>query len=257
MRLEILMSAMFQNNTDIVKHSRVTGDILIINQCDENNLLEISDKIRMISTTERGLSRSRNMALRNALGDVCLFADDDEEFAEDYEAVILNAFAEYPDADLIAFSLNKSTKKFSKKVSCVGYLKALKLCSCQVAFRRDSILKNNIQFDETMGAGTGNGGGEENKFLFDCLRKGLKIYFVPQPIATLLRKGSSWFKGYTDQYFLNSGWAIKRVFNHTFLAILYCFYFSLFKYSVYKQENSLFHALYWMIKGVFLKRERT
>ena len=80
MKLEILMSAMHQENFDIAYRSKVDSDLLIINQCDKDDYteIEVNGHIwRMISTTERGLSKSRNMALKNAKGDICLLADDD------------------------------------------------------------------------------------------------------------------------------------------------------------------------------------
>ena len=65
MELEILLSCMHQEDMSIIEKSRITGDVLIINQTDEEK--EVSGKTkhgtaRMICTRERGLSRSRNMA---------------------------------------------------------------------------------------------------------------------------------------------------------------------------------------------------
>ena len=65
----------------------------------------------MISTTERGLSNSRNMALKYAVGEICILCDNDEIFEDNYETVICKAFERLPDADIIAFSIeNKITK---------------------------------------------------------------------------------------------------------------------------------------------------
>ena len=50
----------------------------------------------------------------------------------------------------------------------------LRVCSCQITFKRASIIDNKLIFDVKLGAGTGNGAGEENKFLLDCYDKGLK-----------------------------------------------------------------------------------
>ena len=48
----------------------------------------------MIYTTERGLSKSRNLAIANAKTDICLICDDDEIFVDNYEEIILNAYYE-------------------------------------------------------------------------------------------------------------------------------------------------------------------
>ena len=73
MNLEVLLSCMYQEDMGIAVRARVQSDLLIINQCNKNGIDEVTDgvhHIRMISSTERGLSKSRNMALENACGDI-------------------------------------------------------------------------------------------------------------------------------------------------------------------------------------------
>lgn len=252
MTLEILISAMHQKDMNVADRCKIRSNVLIINQCENEYFLEDSELCRrMISTKERGLSRSRNMAIKNAKADICLVCDDDEVLVDNYESIIINTFEDNPQADLIAFSLYNSSKSFADKPYRIGYKDALKVCSCQVAFRREKILQKGVWFDEQMGAGTGNGGGEENKFLFDCLRKGLKIYYVPIAIATLSQTESTWFDGYTNTFFVQKGWAVKRIFNSTLKSLLYCVYFSIFKYPVYKKDNNFHAAFYHLLKGVF------
>ena len=91
MRLEVLISCMHQKDASIIQRTNIQSDVLIVNQCNENREERFDFKnkkgelciARMIYTAERGLSRSRNMALRNAKGDICLICDDDE-ILEDY-----------------------------------------------------------------------------------------------------------------------------------------------------------------------------
>ena len=67
MKIEVLMSAMHQTDFTLAYKSNVQSDLLIVNQCDKNDYSELTvgiHKWRMISTTERGLSKSRNMALK-------------------------------------------------------------------------------------------------------------------------------------------------------------------------------------------------
>lgn len=57
---------MNQVNFDLIKKNNIRSDALIINQCDKYGYAEKSfDKylVKMISNTNRGLSRSRNEAL--------------------------------------------------------------------------------------------------------------------------------------------------------------------------------------------------
>ena len=88
MKLEVLLSCMNQKDLGIVKRSRITSDVLVINQADGEDIeeqVENGQRIRMFTTNERGLSRSRNMALKYAEGDICVLCDDDEIFEKTIE----------------------------------------------------------------------------------------------------------------------------------------------------------------------------
>ena len=261
MNLEILLSCMHQRDFSVVFQSHIQSDVIVINQCDETKYDDMvffnekneSYKARMFSTTERGLSRSRNMAIKNATGDICLLCDDDEILVDDYANTIIQAFEAHPNIDILAFIVNAPHKSsYPKKAKNVGYVSAMKISSWQIAFRRTSIVANNIRFDEKMGSGTGNGGGEENKFLFDCLKKKLKIRYIPYLIASVSQTDSKWFRGYTNEYFYNRGYSNRRLLGVS-LAWLYGLYFSVVKYGEYKVDNTFWNALTYQLKGVFKK----
>src|SRR5574344_1888386 len=123
MTMEILLSCMHQEDTSIVKRSNIQSDVVIINQCDINNR-EIgsfvnnegkSCKIKFISTTQRGLSISRNLAIQNSGADVCLISDDDEQFSTDCVNIVTEAFERNPMADVIAFQLKWNNRKYKDK----------------------------------------------------------------------------------------------------------------------------------------------
>lgn len=243
---------MNQTDMSIVEKSKITGDVLIINQTsrESSEELQTADQhIRMISTTERGLSNSRNMAIQNANDDICLLSDDDETFETNYEKTILDTFQKLPDADVIAFNVTNKKTRLKPVIQRLQYLDTLKIASYQIAFRKDSILKNQILFDPLMGAGSGNGCGEENKFLLDCLRKGLKIYYSPDVIATVQPQASTWFFGYDEHFFYQRG-ATTRYYMGLPLSIIYAFYYVVFKRSLYRNELKTGHALYYILKGI-------
>ena len=111
-------------------------------------------------------------------------------------------------------------------------------------------------FDEEMGSGTGHGAGEECKFLFTCLRKGLRLTFIPKTIATLQEGSESqWFSGYDRKYFFWHGWAIKRILG-TPLAMAYALYTAVTKYRVYNENLSAISATKQMFKGIFYKNNK-
>ena len=108
MKVEVLVSCMNQRDRELVAKSRITTDVLIINQASEEKAEEYFEngrRVRMLTTRERGLSRSRNMALKYAQGDICVLCDDDEIFANNYKGNILKSFEKVRDADIIAFDV--------------------------------------------------------------------------------------------------------------------------------------------------------
>ena len=256
--IEILISCMNQTVEETLENSNAQSDVLIVNQTsfEEIKKLHFTDcqniqhSCKYICSKQVGLSNSRNQAIQEATGDILLLVDDDEELVDNYPQIIAKAFNSHPDADIITFALNYSLKKFPQKEKEIGYLGALKSCSPQIAFRRSSVLSKQILFDPTMGSGSGNGGGEENKFLFDCLKKKLKIYYVPEIIATIHDQESKWFQGFDKKYFFNRGYSTSKILGRP-LAWLYALQFSIAKWSIYHKDISLFAALYWQIKGTY------
>jgi glycosyltransferase involved in cell wall biosynthesis len=258
MRLEVLMSCMNQKNFDLIYTSQLNSDILLINQCnvDSTEEIEFGDgyKARMINSSDRGLSKSRNTALANANGDICLLADDDETFYAEYSSIILNEFEENPRFDIIAFIVDRPDKSYSLKKKRINYISSLKIGSCQIAFKRRAILNKGIKFNEKFGSGTDNGPGEENLFLYECLKKGLKILYVPVKIGKVSQSQSEWFKGFDKMYFFNRGKILKELMGG-FFGLIYALEFAIMKYPRYYKETSFPNALALMIKGIMYKEE--
>lgn len=268
MTLNILISCMHQDK-NIIERSNVQSDVVVVNQCDENGREEFTFtnkngrecKALFISTTERGLSRSRNMALRNAWGDICLICDDDESLDDNYEEKILRGYKEHPEVGVIAFALNRkdSGKQYPKQEKVLGFRQILKTSSHQISFKRKLMFeenekKNCIEFDELMGSGTGNGGGEENKFLFDCKKAGLKLLYVPYVIATVNPSESQWFDGYDEKQLKNTGWTSRRILG-IFIGFVYILYFGISHRYQYKEKSiSMLSGIRFLLEGFFETR---
>lgn len=253
---------MYQEDMHIIDKSHITGDVLVINQANRNKAeVRTSEErtARMYSTTERGLSNSRNMALKYANGDICVLCDDDEIFESDYQKTISEAFRELQHADVIAFNLTNHKPRLKQKTQRIRQLKSLKLASYHLAFYRDSIINAGIQFDPLMGSGSNNGCGEENKFLLDCLKKKLHIYYVPKSIATLESKQSKWFFGFDETFFYQRGAATRYMLGF-FLAVIYGIYYILAKYSLYQDSLSPLQASKNLFRGLLdnpIKKEKS
>lgn len=263
MTLQVLISCMHQKDHSIIERSNIQTDVVVVNQCDENreerftftNQRGMKCNVLFISTTQRGLSRSRNMAIANASADICLICDDDEIFENDYETIILDSYKENKKADIIAFRLKGITyKTFSSEAERIKFPKILKIASQQISFRLNKIKSNGISFDEKMGSGSGNGSGEENKFLLDCLKHQLKILYVPRDIVTINGGSESmWFEGYTQEFFRNRGWSNKHMLGFP-IGLLYSLYWAFSHQTLYSNESSLFKAIKNLTIGSFQNR---
>ena len=87
-KTEILLSCMFLNDSEeMIKRSHITSDTIIINQCDEDGYKEEhigSAFVRTFSVKERGLTKSRILAISESVAVVCIICDDDEVFSQGY-----------------------------------------------------------------------------------------------------------------------------------------------------------------------------
>lgn len=255
MTFEILMSCMNQKDFTLAYQANIHSNILMVNQCDTDKILQETDgekHKKMICSTQRGLSRSRNLALEYAEGDILLFADDDEIFEDEAEKIILDAFHAV-DADIIAFDLHNYPKNFKREIRKLHLLETLKISSCQIACKREAIERAKLKFDINLGAGTPNGAGEENKFLWDAYKAGLSVFYVPRCIASLREKESTWFSRFDREYFYKRG-KVTGYFMGRLWALIYASYFVVFKYRIYKQDCSFKEALIFMLKGIYSEK---
>lgn len=259
MTVEVLISTMHQKNYALLEKMHIASDAVVVNQCDANSEEVFSYhgyRVVWINTTERGLSRSRNMAIRHATADICMIADDDMEYRFNYVDIVCSAFKKN-DADIIGFQvigIEKEFKKYAGEERRISYLNSMKMASVELAFRRTSFVEKSIRFDELIGAGTEFLMGEENALLFQCLRKKLNIYYVPQIIADLHMGNSTWFNGRNEHYFMGKGAAFAAM-NTPFTSLL-ILQFAIRKKALYQNEASLWEAICRMMKGKRLYLEK-
>lgn len=216
--VEVLIATMNRKNVDFLKKMNVKSNVLIGNQCDKYDYIEFNTPVvgKMYSFAERGVGLNRNNTLMRATENICLIADDDIIYDDNYEHTIEKAFARHPDADLIIFNVHESTPKryVNKKDYKVNYLNFMRFGAVRIAFKRQSIHLNGIHFNLCFGGGTKHSNGEDTLFLKECLNHGLKIYAVPEYIATLDESSeSTWFNGYNDKYLADKGILYKVMFK--------------------------------------------
>lgn len=254
MKIQTLISTMnLADHKKIIEAENVSTDSITINQVsgDRPSLPDnITDgRHRLYSYAERGLSKSRNHALSVSDGDVCVIADDDMRYEDGYGRIIEDAYIRNPQADVIAFHVDSDDPRQQKKIMKKGRLNrvmTMKIASWQITFKRKSLVDAGISFDERFGAGTANYMGEENILLYDCVRKGLAVYYEPIKIATLKDdEPSTWFEGYNNKYFIAKGYVFRRMSK--LLWPIYVLQFAVRKRSLYRDNMSLSMVLKLMI----------
>lgn len=255
-RLSVLLSILDMDDINYIDSLKITGNAVVVNQCDEDGIREINRRsvngsnqtVKYVKTKERGLSKSRNTAIENAKSEICILCDNDVVYEDDYEKLILDEFKKRPDADIIVFYIKRKERLRPnyKSAKRMGYLSVLKIFSPEIAFRRENI--KDITFNEDFGAGSGRYiMGEENIFLYDALKAGKHIYYVPVKIAGLKEVTSTWFSEYDEKFFISRGAnyaAMSKVCSH-FLILQ----FAMRKRGLYRGKMNMFKALKYMYRG--------
>lgn len=136
----------------------------------------------------KGVTKSRNNAIRLATGDIGLFCDDDVTYRQEYINRVKKTFAEHRDIDIALFKIKTRPEEpeYKNYPTRKGELKKLShaISTLEIAFNIDRIKEKKIWFDERFGAGQElliN--TDETIFVEDCLRHGCKVLFVPEYIV--------------------------------------------------------------------------
>lgn len=211
MKVQVLVSAVNKEPDRLLEDMNIKSDAIIVNQCDTYAYQEISymgHTIKWYSMKERGVGLSRNTALMRADDPIALFSDEDIVFYERYEEKILEAFEEYPQADLLLFNIKVDERRrtyYNQKKHRVFWYNYGRYPAYAIAFRTDSLRKANVSFSLLYGGGATYSNGEDSLFLHDCLKKKLKIYAHTTLLGQEMYRESTWFSGYHEKFFVDRG----------------------------------------------------
>ncbi|WP_180112721.1 glycosyltransferase family A protein [Acinetobacter sp. YH12131] len=211
MTFELLISTMHKNVVqvlDMIKMSNISCDVLVVVQGNINDYREVTkgnQNIKIFFSKERGLSKSRNMALRNSKADIVLLADDDLYYYDGFDEIILDAFQKNDQFEFIIFNVDNYEKSYPREEKRFFFLNVLGVSSWQIAFKRGDVVNKNIFFNENFGTGSGMYmSGEENIFLAKCYSY-FKMIYLPTKILKRNESKSTWFTGYDDKFLFDRG----------------------------------------------------
>jgi len=253
-RLEILLSTMNQKDLSFVEKMNIKSDAIVINQSnyfdyvkDENT----NKVINMYTFHEKGVGLSRNSALMRTTADICLFADDDVIYNDDYVKTILNEFKIKPSADIIIFNVPSTNlernEHINKKSSRLHFFNILRYGTFRIAAKVSSLKKNDLYFSLLFGGGTKYGSGEDSIFLVDALKSGLKIYASEKEIGSVNHINSTWFDGVNEKFIKDKGALFARISRNFFWII--SIHFCVRRRKIFKDKFNIFQVFILLING--------
>lgn len=254
MKIEVLLSTMNQKDLSIVKKMNIQTDVLIINQTDNISYIEEvinGNRVRMFSFNERGIGLSRNNALMRSEADICLMADDDMIYEDDYEETVRNAFLKNKKAEFIIFNVpifKRNGKKVIKvtKNGRVRFYNGLKYGTVNFGFKREVLLKHNMFFSTLFGASK-YGSGEDSLFLTDSLKNKIKVYTCKEVIAHIEYRESSWNVGVNEKYLFDRGALFEAISGSMSLFLI--LQFAIRHYKMYSSKFKMTQAIQIMRRG--------
>lgn len=218
MKIQLLISTMNRNDFSVLDGMNLQSSAVVINQCgkvDRKPVEYNGQEIIWIDSAERGVSRSRNLALSNSDADICVLCDDDECLSDGYVQMIERAYMNLPEADFIVFNIDRiswnETETTFTKPKRIGNFRTYG--SVHITFRREAVVNKHIRFDVRFGTGSGMYScAEDALFCVDCHKAGLRMYTYPGILCKVSCGSSSWFHGYDEEYFYNTGAYLSAAF---------------------------------------------
>ncbi len=222
MKIQNLVVSINKKGFELYSNLNIKCDAIIANQSNSNSYQEKlinSNRVKLITTNTKGVGINRNLALLYSDADICVLTDDDMKYEDNYLEIIKQAFEKIPTADIIVFNIDTVGKdvgrRKNKKIKRISKINFMNYGAARIAFKRKSIIRENIWFSLLFGGGSIYSSGEDTLFLAEALNKKLKIYTYPQTIATVNQENSTWFNGYDEKFFFDKGALIGQIHPKT------------------------------------------
>lgn len=258
MKIEVLLAIMNLKDEieyrNLLKQDNITGKVVAINQVKEKGFNIENGDTRIFSYKEVGASNSRNKLVEKAEGDICIFADNDTVFVDNYEEIIKKEYEKNPEADIIIFFAENqnSNREKNKRIGNkkINNLNLMKIRTYEITMKKqtlDKIRNENLKFDTNFGPGGIFKKGEETIFISELLKMGMKIYSIDKKISTSRNEESTWFTGFNEKFLFDQGAIFYRIY-HKWYKILIIQYL-VRKYFLYKKNVSIKKAYKEMCAG--------
>lgn len=273
--VQILIAAVNQEPTKLIKQMNIQSDAILVNQCDRYEVESItvniagnqhgdeklntdkncdvdkSPTLQVYHMAERGVGLSRNTALMRATGDICLFSDQDIIYEDGYEEAMLREFEQHPEADMIVFNIQIGKERqtyHNAQWKKVHWYNCGRYGAVSFAIRREKLLESGVTFSLLFGGGAKYSAGEDSLFIKQFMDKGYQVYASPVTIGREAEGESTWFEGYTEKFFFDRG--VLYHFLYGRFARLWAFRFLLAHKDKMCRDYSVKQAYEIMKRGI-------
>ncbi len=211
MSVQLLISCVNENIQELIQKMKLDGPAVIVNQCSEDkdeSVVVGGHLVKVCHRNERGVGRSRNLALSKADTDICIFGDEDIVYEKGYQTLIEKEFERHPEADGIMFQVevDPSRKTYQNdEYGKVTLLNCGRYPAYSMAFRRQKLHDTGVKFSLLFGGGAPYSNGEDSLFIRQLIKAGMKIYKSPVRIGEEIPRPSTWFTGYHEKFFFDRG----------------------------------------------------
>ena len=255
-RFEILCVTMHRENCkELFLKMNIHSNVIFANQSDHyEKHVEFINGFRVvtITTDTRGNGLNRNIALLNAQAEICLLADDDMEYNDNYEHNIINEFDLHPEADVIVFNIGTSTPEYGRIPTQIKKYKKMNTWSRnpygapRIAFRLASIRKANVYFSLLFGGGSPFSNGQDSIFLRSLQKQGLKVYLSPIFIGNVSYEGTTWYNADVEKKLYGKGAVIEATPSSSINKTINMFYTALIRRP---KDYSVLNTMAWLKRG--------
>lgn len=176
---------------NVVEYRHPLVEYLIIHQNPKG--IEVPETlfredINIIERDETGLSKSRNTGLDSCRTKYAVIADDDVRYFKDSFETILNKM-ENGNYDVLLFKIKTNPeepeyKNYPRSDYTLNNGFKHWFSSIEIVIRTEAINKYNLRFDEKFGLGTKLKKGEEEVFISDCMKAGLRCGYINEYIVS-------------------------------------------------------------------------
>lgn len=165
--------------------------VIVVDQNDDDRLASIlagyGNAFSLVrATSEPGLSRARNVALRRLTGDVVAFPDDDCIYPPDLLGHVARVFSEQPELHgVTGRTIDQESRSsfllWEKEPGLVSRKNVWRTAVATTIFLQRPVVEVVGLFDERLGAGSGTqwGSGEETDYVVRALAAGFSIKYEP------------------------------------------------------------------------------